>query len=71
MVLDFSGGGTEVDGAVGERGVAGVDVAANVCLVVVSERLGYSSIVLTADTCSYLLHGVDWRAAEGAAALVA
>jgi hypothetical protein len=48
-------GATEVDGAVGELGVAEVDVAAIVCLVVVSERLGHSSIVLTAETCSYLL----------------
>ena len=66
----FQWRGTEVDGAVGELGVAGVDVAANVCLVVVSTRLGHSSIVLTADTCSYLLRGVDRRAAEAAAALV-
>jgi hypothetical protein len=63
-------GASEVDGAVGELGVAEVDVAANVCLAVVSERLGHSSIVLTADTCSYLLKGVDRRAAEPAAALV-
>jgi hypothetical protein len=55
LVLDSGGGGTEVDGAVGELGVAGVDVAANVALAVVSKRLGHSSIALTADTCSYLL----------------
>jgi hypothetical protein len=54
----------------GELGVAEVDVAANVCLAVVSRRLGHSSIALTADTCSYLLTGVDRRAAEAAAALV-
>jgi hypothetical protein len=70
LVLDSSGGGTEVDGAVGELGVAGVDVAANVSLAVVSTRLGHSSIALTAGTCSYLLKGVDRRAAEAAAALV-
>jgi hypothetical protein len=63
-------GASEVDGAVGELGVAEVDVAANVSLVVVSKRLVHSSIVLTADTCSYLLQGVDRRAAEAAAALV-
>src|SRR5450759_5693329 len=57
-------GGTEVDVAAGELGVAEVDVAANVPLAVVSKRLGHSSIALTADTCSYLLKGVDWRAAE-------
>jgi hypothetical protein len=48
-------GGTEVDGAVGELGVAEVDVVANVSLAVVSERLVHSSIALTADTYSYLL----------------
>jgi hypothetical protein len=63
-------GGTEVDGAAGELGVAEVDVVANVSLAVVSTRLGHSSIALTADTCSYLLKGVDRRAAEAAAALV-
>jgi hypothetical protein len=63
-------GASEVDGAVGELGVAEVDVAANVSLVVVSRRLGHFSIVLTADTCSYLFQGVDRRAAEAAAALV-
>jgi hypothetical protein len=63
-------GATEVDGAVGELGVAEVDVAANVSLAVVSKRLVHSSIALTADTCSYLLKGVDRWAAEGAAALV-
>ena len=57
-------GATEVDVAAGELGVAEVDVAANVPLAVVSKRLGHSSIALTADTCSYLLKGVDWRAAE-------
>jgi hypothetical protein len=45
-------------------------LAANVPLAVVSKRLVHSSIVLTADTCSYLLQGVDRRAAEAAAALV-
>jgi hypothetical protein len=70
LVLDSSGGGTEVDGAVGELGVAEVDVAANVSLGVVSKRLGHSSISLTADTCSYLFQGVDRWAAEAAAALV-
>jgi hypothetical protein len=70
LVLDFSGGGTEVDGAAGELGVAEVDGAANVALAVVSKRLGHSSIALTADTCSYLLKGVDRRAAKAAAALV-
>ena len=66
----FQWRGTEVDGAVGELGVAGVDVVASVCLAVVSRRLVHSSIVLTADTYSYLLKGVDRRAAEPAAALV-
>jgi hypothetical protein len=45
----------EGDGAVGELGVAGVDVVANVSRAVVSKRIGHSSIALTADTCSYLL----------------
>ncbi|MGZ4552540.1 MAG: hypothetical protein ACXVXQ_03460 [Mycobacteriaceae bacterium] len=63
-------GATEVDGAVGEFGVAEVDVAANVPRVVVSKRFGHSSVALTADTCSYVLKGVDRRAAEAAAALV-
>lgn len=58
LVLDSSGGGTEVD------------VAANVPLVVVSKRLGHSGIALTADTYSHLLKGVDRQAAEGAAALL-
>jgi hypothetical protein len=70
VVLGSSGGGTEGDGAAGELGVAEVDVAANVSLAVVSKRLGHSSIALTADTGSYLLKGVDRRAAEAAAALV-
>jgi hypothetical protein len=63
-------GGTEVDGAAGERCPVEGDVAANVPLAVVSKRLGHSSIALTADTYSHLLQGVDRRAAEAAAALV-
>ena len=52
------------------HGWASLQLAAGVPLVVVSKRLGHSSIALTSDTCSHLLEGVGRQAAEAAAALV-
>ena len=52
------------------HGSASLQLAAGVPIAVVSQRLGHSTITLTADTYSHLLEGVGRDAAERAAALV-
>lgn len=52
------------------HGSASLQLAAGVPIAVVSQRLGHSTIALTADTYSHLLEGVGRDAAERAAALV-
>ncbi len=52
------------------HGSASLQLAAGVPMAVVSQRLGHSTITLTADTYSHLLEGVGRDAAERAAALV-
>lgn len=52
------------------HGAASLQLAAGVPLAVVSQRLGHSTISLTADTYSHLLEGVGRDAAERAASLV-
>ena len=52
------------------HGSASLQLAAGVPIAVVSQRLGHSTISLTADTYSHLLEGVGRDAAERAAALV-
>lgn len=52
------------------HGAASLQLAAGVPIAVVSQRLGHSTITLTADTYSHLLEGVGRDAAERAAALV-
>lgn len=52
------------------HGAASLQLAAGIPLAVVSQRLGHSTISLTADTYSHLLEGVGRDAAERAASLV-
>ncbi len=52
------------------HGAASLRLAAGVPIEVVSKILGHSSIALTADTYSHLLHGVARQAAEAASALI-
>lgn len=52
------------------HGSASLQLAAGVPMAVVSQRLGHSTITLTADTYSHLLEGVGRDAAERAPALV-
>lgn len=52
------------------HGSASLQLAAGVPMAVVSQRLGHSTITLTADIYSHLLEGVGRDAAERAAALV-
>lgn len=52
------------------HGAASLQLAAGVPLAVVSQRLGHSTVTLTADTYSHLLEGVGRDAAERSAALV-
>ena len=52
------------------HGAASLRLAAGVDIAVVSKQLGHSTITLTSDTYSHLLHDVGRQAAERAMALV-
>jgi hypothetical protein len=52
------------------HGAASLRLAAGVDIAIVSKQLGHSTITLTSDTYSHLLHDVARQAAERAMALV-